>query len=83
MNSGYLRQNRRAKYIKEKCCVCGKWGAAEPFDHGGVLRNLKAEAKRLDATLRSPESLGVHDKCLKQFKELLRMRGTNGCAHYV
>lgn len=59
---------RIEKYKKKQCCVCGKWGADEPF--GEPLDNLKHRAGNA-FTLKLPASPAVHEKCLRKLKQMV------------
>ena len=59
---------RIAKYAKQQCCVCGKYGADEPF--GEPLESLKNFARKNRMTLRLPESRAVHPKCFTKLRAL-------------
>lgn len=63
---------RIEKYAGERCCVCGKYGAQEPF--GEPLRSLKLFAKQNRFTLRMPEQNAIHPKCLTKLKALLNWK---------
>lgn len=63
---------RIAKYAGERCCVCGKYGAQEPF--GEPVQALKLFARENRYTLRLPESNAIHDKCLGKLKGLLNWK---------
>lgn len=64
--------DRIAKYAGERCCVCGKYGAHEPF--GEPLTALKDYARANRFTLRMPEQNAIHPKCLTKLKTLINWR---------
>lgn len=68
----YLAEKERrrvAKYAKQQCCVCGKYGADEPFSE--PLRSLQLFAKVHHLTLKLPQSPAIHPKCLQKLKGML------------
>jgi hypothetical protein len=68
----YRNARRIEKYAKEKCCVCGKYGAEVPFD--GTLPALLALARENALTLKLPQSGAIHDKCLRKFKAFVNFK---------
>lgn len=64
--------DRIKKYAGERCCVCGKYGAQEPF--GEPVDALKRYALANRYTLRMPEQKAIHPKCLTKLKTLINWR---------
>lgn len=60
------------KFKGQRCCVCGKWGAAEMFCE--PVSTLLAAAEYLSITVRLPSSNAVHEKCLRRLKTLVGMK---------
>lgn len=67
--------DRIKKYAGERCCVCAKYGAQEPF--GEPVQALKDFAKQSRFTLRMPEQNAIHPKCLGKLKTLLNWKRTH------
>jgi len=64
--------NRTAKYAKERCCVCAKYGASAPF--GEPLRALQLMAKSRALTLKLPDDNAIHEKCLRKLKLMISQK---------
>lgn len=75
------RARQIKKYAGERCCVCAKYGAKQPF--GEPVRSLVFFAENHELTLRLPDCPAIHDKCLAKLKALVNFKRLKSMAEPV